>query len=133
MLDTPEEGTAVPYHRHYSSTLKNTKITTNTTEAGYTNTGVIGYMAAGQQAAQVYGGGEVPLYHYYSTVHNNDFYTTDPSVEVNLSGGSIPPKDAQKGEYVYQGIIGWAYTTAYPSPTLGAYFDQTGNLSLIHI
>jgi len=127
MLDTPEEGTAVPFHRHYSSTLKNTKLTSNTSEAGYTNCGVIGYMAAGQTAAQVYGGGEVPLYHYFSTVHNNDFYTTNPSDEVNLSGGPIPPKDVQQGQYVYQGIIGWAYTTPFPSPTLGAYFDSTGN------
>ena len=47
------------------------------------------------------------LYHYRKNADGDvdDFYTINPAVEVNLSGGPIPPREARQGEYVYQGIF----------------------------
>ena len=56
------------------------------------------------------------LYHYRKNADGDvdDFYTINPAVEVNLSGGPIPPREARQGEYVYQGIFCYVWTGGAP-------------------
>ena len=62
----------------------------------------------------------------------DNFYTIDPSREVNLSGGPIPPAVPFDGLWVYQGIIGYCFTKDDPNRTSdsvvdGSIIGPTGN------
>ncbi len=115
MLNRNVSGTT-KFYRHYNNDDNNTKITSNSNEGGgYIMTGVLGYMCTNQGQAANYAieNDHTPLYHYRAANFDDDFYTIDPASEVNLSGGPIPPKDPEDGDYVYQGIIGYVYTVSY--------------------
>ena len=81
-----------------------------------------------------------PIYHYKYQNPNgvtygediDNFYTIDPSREVNLSGGPIPPAVPFDGLWVYQGIIGYCFTKDDPNRTSdsvvdGSIIGPTGN------
>ena len=107
---------ATEFYRHYKHSVNNTKITSNSNEGnGYVNTGTLGYMCTNEGQAQDYevDNDATPLYHYRSSEFDDDFYTINPAVEVNLSGGPIAPRDPEDGDYVYQGIVGYVYTIPY--------------------
>jgi hypothetical protein len=115
MLNRNVSG-ATEFFRHYSSSNNNTKITSNSNEGGgYTKSATLGYMCtnSGDAANYAVENDSTPLYHYRSSSFDDDLYTINPAGEVNLSGGPIPPKDAQDGDYVYQGILGYVYTIGY--------------------
>ena len=82
----------------------------------YADLGIIGYVYTSQQS------NTVPLYHYrygnYSAGSGkdiDDFYTIDPSQEVDLGGGPIPPRKARDGRWQYQGIECYVYSGEDPS------------------
>ena len=86
--------------------------------------GIIGYAYTSQQS------GTVPLYHYrygnYGASKGkdiDDFYTIDPSQEVNLGGGPIPPRKARDGDWQYQGIECYVYSGEDPSAPKRQYRD----------
>ena len=116
VLESASSG-GTQFYRHYNHDINNTKISSNTSEgSGWENTGTLGYIHTTESGAATHGADYTPLYHYYAGAPKyDDFYTTNPAGEVNLSGGPIPPSDPQKGEYVYQGIIGYVYTGGFGS------------------
>lgn len=123
ILDKPADG-AVPLKSYYSYWPDNSALLIGSApfsvggaKGQYKEIETLGYVYTNASAAP----GLVPLYHYrkgdYSKPNGpaiDDFYTANPAVEVNLSGGPIPPKKAMKGEYVYQGILCYVFTSDAP-------------------
>jgi len=121
-------GNSVPLYSYYRGRSNDDSILTlsatppaSDNNASYQLVGKLGYVFTNAaDAADYLGSGEniLPLYHYFkdNVIHNgsaesDNFYTIDPSQEVNLSGGPVPPKDAMNGEYGYQGILCYVFRT----------------------
>ncbi len=90
----------------------------------YKDLGIIGYAYTSQQS------GTVPLYHYRygnygasSGKDIDDLYTIDPSSEVDLGGGPIPPKKPRSGAWQYQGIECYVYSGEDPNAPKKTYRD----------
>lgn len=116
---------SVALYRHYSDSKTDTKLSLNSSESGYTQVGILGYVFTSYSAAQVYantviGENAKPLYSYYNSVGKDSFYTLHPENEVNLeeytSGPLGPPypgadnQSPDKGDaYAYTGILCWVF------------------------
>ena len=106
-----------PVYLKYSSGNKNSYLDSSSS-GEVRKLGYIFTSSGGAAAAGALNSGEIslPLYHYRKNNSDgyDDFYTTNPAQEVNLSGGPIAPKDPLNGEYVYQGIYGYVLDGAAP-------------------
>ena len=103
----------------------------------------IGYVFTSESDANAYKDPNedvAAIYHYKYQNPNgvtygediDNFYTIDPSREVNLSGGPIAPAVPFDGLWVYQGIIGYCFTKDDPNRTSdsvvdGSIIGPTGN------
>jgi len=125
IMRTQVQG-SVPLYSHYRGKSNDDSILTlsatppaSDNSAPYRYVSKLGYVFTTPGAAADYlGSGEsiLPLYHYFKdnvihsgTPESDNFYTTTPAGEVNLSGGPIAPKDAMNGEYEYQGILCYVF------------------------
>ena len=122
---TSQVSGSVPLYRHYHISLTDHKYSTNASESGYVQEGIMGYVFTTYAAAQVYANtkiGEVakPVYSYYSSFWGDSFYTLNPNIEINLeeynSGVLGPPypgddrQDPDRGDqYIYTGIAFWTF------------------------
>jgi len=124
-LMTSSVAGSIPIYRHYSNSLKDTKLSTSASVSGYTSQGIIGYGFPSYAAAQLYRNTKIaevakPLFSYYSSSATDSFYTLHPNVEVNLeeynAGPLGPPypgddrQDPDRGDqYAYTGILCWVF------------------------
>lgn len=115
-LARSEKGSRTqPLYSHYDSDRNDSLLSTSSSVSGYTQVELLGYVytsAANAAADASANESATPLYHYYRNRSNDkrdNFYTIDPSKEVNLNGGPIAPKDPHDREYEYQGIIGYVW------------------------
>lgn len=121
ILDKQASGT-VPLKAWYSYFPDNTALYVGTNTPPSTGSGkgkykevcTLGYVYTSAGDAP----GLVPLYHYRhgslsatKGLEVDDFYTTNPASEVDLSGGPIAPKKALEGRYQYQGILCYVFQT----------------------
>lgn len=116
---------------------------------------IIGYVFTSEAAAQDFRENDediFPIYHYKLQRNGQDispqfgfnpsqppsgadidnFYTIDPSREVNITGGPIASPQPRDREYVYQGIIGYCFaqdSSAAPVERVvqGSAIGPTGN------
>lgn len=146
-----QAGNSQPLNLYYSYWPDDTQLTVGSNTPSAVGEGrnqyklirTIGYVFPTEADANAYKDPNedvVAIYHYKAQNPNgvvygqdiDNFYTIDPSREVNLVGGPIPPARAFDEEYAYQGIIGYCFTQDDPNRSGDSIIDgsiigPTGN------